>query len=54
MSYEDKKIYSRYIALKYDKENGAIMPQHKKAELERYERMYKKQNATMRKKKVEM
>ena len=40
--YETNMIKNRYLVLKYDKENGAIMPQHKKAELDRYERIIKK------------
>ena len=56
MSYKDGIRYNRYIALKYDKENGAIMPTHKKSELERYERIYAEQRrtASINNKKMEM
>ena len=52
------RILNRYKVLKYDKENGALMPTHKKAELDRYERYFEdleqETHALMRKEKFEM
>ena len=40
IDYKYNLYTNRYKILKYDMENGAIMPTHKKAELDRYERYF--------------
>lgn len=48
----DNKSLNRYKSIKYDKEHGAFLPKHKIAELELYEKMYKKEESNKRKKAI--